>query len=427
MPGNEDAIAENVIEISTMSDEEVVLDWASHHKVSRDATEKLFKEGFTSMEAMMLLEEDDLSRTKIPRGQQKLILAAVSKLLNSRQRAEESAHVRTTGSDVTQAGTPEATTTSRVTTSDQSALAGSQETRQDGGAHQQAANNVDAFTLLLNNLQTGQSVVRNTFGQSSQDNSLNGPSWLIAGNANGSVNSGNNTANSMNNLLLSQSADNVSHSWRDPQIFLESAASGKSAPMYYDITDFIGNQVEEEIVVGGSGATQVVLKSGPRKPKLENVTLAQWSVANLAILYKLVAESKLHAGNILDYLSYTTKVCQLVQRYTLISVLLYDRQYRQLQARHGFRWGTDVPHFHTIHLQPRTARPTNPAPHKANTAPHKSVSNTAQNLTLDGKVICKLYNSKAGCHYKECKFVHQCSNAGCHQFHSAQNHTHSKN
>ena len=125
-----------------MSDEEIVLDWASHHKVSRDAMEKLFKEGFTSMEAMMLLEEDDLTRTKIPRGQQKLILAAVSKLLNSRQRAEESAHVRTTESDVTQAGTPEATTTWRVTTADQSALAGSQETRQDGGAHQQAANNV---------------------------------------------------------------------------------------------------------------------------------------------------------------------------------------------------------------------------------------------------------------------------------------------
>ena len=77
----------------------------------------------------------------------------------------------------------------------------------------------------------------------------------------------------------------------------------------------------------------MVVKSGPCKPKLENVSLAQWSVANLAILYRLVAESKLHGGNILDYLSYTTKICQLVQRFTLISVLLYDREYRQLQAR----------------------------------------------------------------------------------------------
>ena len=29
-----------------------------------------------------------------------------------------------------------------------------------------------------------------------------------------------------------------------------------------------------------------------------------------------------------------------------------------------------------------------------------------QNMTLDGRVICKLFNSRVGCHYKECKFVH---------------------
>ena len=68
---------ENVIEISTLSDEEVVLNWAARGKISQDAIEKLFKEGFTSMEAMLLLEDEDLARTKIPRGQQKLILAAV--------------------------------------------------------------------------------------------------------------------------------------------------------------------------------------------------------------------------------------------------------------------------------------------------------------------------------------------------------------
>lgn len=119
-------------------------------------------------------------------------------------------------------------------------------------------------------------------------------------------------------------------------------------------------------MVGGNGSQQVVVKSSPKKPKLENVTLAQWSVANLAILYRLVSEPRLHAGNILDYLSCTTKVCQLVQRYTLVSVLLNDREYRQLQARHEFRWGTDVPHFHTIHLQPRTKRQAQSMPMKTN-------------------------------------------------------------
>ena len=52
---------ENVIEISTLSDEEVVLNWAARGKISPHAFEKLFKEGFTSIEAMLLLEDEDLA------------------------------------------------------------------------------------------------------------------------------------------------------------------------------------------------------------------------------------------------------------------------------------------------------------------------------------------------------------------------------
>ena len=234
-------------------------------------------------------------------------------------------------------------------------------------------------------------------------------------------------AGPMNNMLLTNSsASNTSQSWQDPQIFLESATSGKSAPTHYDITEFVANSVEEEVLVEANGTQQVVVKTGPRRPKLETVTLAQWSVANLAILYRLVEGSKLHAGNILDYLSYTTKVCQLLQRYTLVSVLLYDREYRQLQARHGFRWGTDVPHFHTIHLQPRVVRQIHPDPVRVNKGNQKN-STPVSSMTLDGKVICKLYNSKSGCHYKKCKFAHQCSQPGCHQYHSSNSHNQSKN
>ena len=116
--------------------------------------------------------------------------------------------------------------------------------------------------------------------------------------------------------------------WKDPQIYLSSAANGKSASSHYDIVDFVSGNVEEKIIVGGSGSHQVVVKSGSKKPKLENVSLAQWTVANLAILYKLKGEAKLTGEGFFDYLSYTTKVCQLIQRYNLVSVLLYDREYR---------------------------------------------------------------------------------------------------
>ena len=62
----------------------------------------------------------------------------------------------------------------------------------------------------------------------------------------------------------------------------------------------------------------------------------------------------------MDYLSYTTEICQLLQWYSLVSVLLYDREYRKLQCHHNFRWGTDVPHMHSVYLQPRIPHPNQP-------------------------------------------------------------------
>ena len=85
---------------------------------------------------------------------------------------------------------------------------------------------------------------------------------------------------------------------------------------------------------------------------MEGLTFLQWSIANMAILYKLVGKGKLGGSALMDYLLYTTKFYQLVQKYSLVSFLLYDREYRQLQSSMGYRWGTDVNHLHTLHLQP---------------------------------------------------------------------------
>ena len=190
-------------------------------------------------------------------------------------------------------------------------------------------------------------------------------------------------------------------------MYLQAAASGKSNPSYYDITEFVTGNVEEEIVVGRNGAQQV-LKSGPKRPRLEPITLAQWSVANLAILYRVLDEGKVQATNILDYLSYTTKIWQLVQRFSLLSVFMYDREYRKLQAAHNFLWGTDIPHLQSVHLQ---ARPSKHPGHANGRGKSGFASNPAHPgcqdpLTDEGKVICKLFNTKAGCRFHDCKFEH---------------------
>ncbi|CAC5422626.1 unnamed protein product [Mytilus coruscus] len=151
--------------------------------------------------------------------------------------------------------------------------------------------------------------------------------------------------------------DNIS--WQDPQIYLKSLNSSGSSVVYYDIVDFVqssGGFFDEEKLISKSDCGQLVFKSGPSKPKLETVTMCQWSMANLAILHKLLGEGLLDQGQVLDYLSYTTRIYQLITSHDMVSVFFYDREYRRLQSMHRFRWGTDIPHIQMVYLKPRAAR-----------------------------------------------------------------------
>ena len=51
--------------------------WAAENKITTKAVDILVKEGFNSMEAVALLDADDLGQSKMPRGQQKLLLKAL--------------------------------------------------------------------------------------------------------------------------------------------------------------------------------------------------------------------------------------------------------------------------------------------------------------------------------------------------------------
>ena len=107
---------------------------------------------------------------------------------------------------------------------------------------------------------------------------------------------------------------------------------------------------------------------------------------------------------------------QLTQRYENVSVYFYDREYRKLQACHDFRWGTDIPHLHTMQLTPRITRPNGKYP------PSARQTNRSGPVTPDGRPICKLFNSARGCGFTDCKFVHSCSYKGCGHSHSASTH-----
>ena len=421
------------LEVETVSDEVFINNWATKNKISGEVIEKLKQDGFTSMDALVLIDREDLAKSKlaIPRGQQKLVLAAVQKFIQTEGLAQAAAaHApQTAGNDIGQSAGTDGTTQ----TPSNKGMAGTQQrSMQSPAAHAPTEKEKSTsgchisddpyLKALLQQIRTGQ-------GQDSGANIVVIP-----------CNSESVNTQFLNGLGIQQNGANVNEPpapsagvtvsdqpWRDPQIYLQAAASGKSSLSYHDVTDFVAGNVEEEIIVGGNGSQQVILKSGPKKPKLESVTLAQWSVANLAILYRLLGEGKLEASNILDYLSYTTKICQLVQKFNLVSVLMYDREYRKLQATHHFRWGTDIPHLHSVHLQARPVKYGQPGGKGYNSSGNSQVRSHQGPMTTEGKIICKLYNSKGGCHYKECKFQHQCSQPGCHQKHSAISHVQPKN
>ena len=59
--------------------ETALREWATAQKVMSKTVDLLIKDGFNSMEAVALLERNDLLQSKIPRGQQKLLLKALQK------------------------------------------------------------------------------------------------------------------------------------------------------------------------------------------------------------------------------------------------------------------------------------------------------------------------------------------------------------
>ena len=68
-------------------------------------------------------------------------------------------------------------------------------------------------------------------------------------------------------------------SWQDPQ-YIKSLANTQDN--YHDIVDFVsasGISFNDETLLSHSSTEQLIFKSGPSKPKLELISLCQWSMA----------------------------------------------------------------------------------------------------------------------------------------------------
>ena len=438
--------------------EAALREWAASHQLTGKTVDLLVKDGFSSMQAVALLESVDLAQSKIPRGQQKLLLKSVVELrppvaAGPDRDGETTAIASTaTGAHVVvgtsasgnqreaailaaeagDAGPARGAAASGAAASGAAAsgAAASGAAAAASGTTAQAQSGWPVSQHPVNDIFAGMAVDHMRSMQATcgaRHHATTDTNDGVPANVNVTAPPFYAGATGASSLFGGQPqrqpqppAVGNTTSWQDPRIYLAAAAVGKST-CHHDIADFVAkDSVCEDVVAGTHDGTHIVVKSGS-KPKLDNITLSQWSIANLAILYVLLGEGKLLPDDILDYLSYSTKVYELTQRYENTSVYLYDREYRKLQACHGFRWGTDIPHLQTIRLIPRVSHSDRrPRPQHPPYGQSKQV--VAGTMTGDGRAICRLYNTQRGCGYTDCKFVHACSYRGCFQVHPATVH-----
>lgn len=81
--------------------------------------------------------------------------------------------------------------------------------------------------------------------------------------------------------------------------------------------------------------------------------MQQWVIAKTHIFCTLLSEGKLVSqSTIQHYLAYTVKVMALSSKYDWKSILIYDNEFRKIQAIYNFPCSFNSTHLHTVMLQP---------------------------------------------------------------------------
>ena len=80
------------------------------------------------------------------------------------------------------------------------------------------------------------------------------------------------------------------------------------------------------------------------------LSIEQWGYGNAAIMQEMIENHELDDQGVQDYLEYTKYINRLFSKYVKGSVLLFDREYRELQFKEKFRWGISRPHLQDFQL-----------------------------------------------------------------------------
>lgn len=121
-------------------------------------------------------------------------------------------------------------------------------------------------------------------------------------------------------------------------------------------------------------------------------------------MFKLLSSGELPHDQILDYLSYTARILDLIFAWQMVSVFYF---FKAVQTTATVSLGTDVPHLQSVYLRPKNLA-------KPQTSVWAFVKHDIQyaSHTSGGREICTRCNSRKGCFMSAFRFEHVCAVPG---------------
>lgn len=183
----------------------------------------------------------------------------------------------------------------------------------------------------------------------------------------------------------------------DPRTILTNKATSRKA---VHITQFLTekckrrrqNRRKEFVLRTGQSTETMVLKTEEDHPYL-GIYIEEWGAANMRLMNFLLQSGDLKREDVEYYMAYTTRVFEFAETYEWNSVLDFDHTYREVQAEHGFQWGTFSPHMELQILTPKRNK--------------HNIGDTAQRSGAQATEDCKIFKARGYCTFgSACRYKH---------------------